>query len=133
VTPSARADAGHLTRLRRDVVDDVVWTVGVTTHSARHEIEIQVVTRPPAMLWSAHDESPLTPTPPTIFPLALYSARPPPNTFTTADPKAHHRIVALSVVRRVATVRDGGAHGIALLKAEEAAARLRGGVEVRGG
>src|SRR5215831_2511509 len=34
-----------------------------------------------AMLWSAQDVSPLTPTAPTFFPLASYSARPPPKTF----------------------------------------------------
>src|SRR4029079_7594533 len=34
------------------------------------------------MLWSAHDVSPLTPTPPTSFLPAAYSPRPPPNTLT---------------------------------------------------
>lgn len=35
-----------------------------------------------AMLWSAHDVSPLTPIAPTSTLEALYIARPPPNTFT---------------------------------------------------
>ena len=39
----------------------------------------------------------------------------------------------LAVVRRVAAIGDVGVHGIACLQAEEAAARLRRGVEVRGG
>ena len=49
-----------------------------------------------------------------------------------ADSSADHRIVGLSVVGRIAAVRDASVHRIALLQPEQAAAGLHRAIEVGG-
>src|SRR5712692_9084527 len=64
-----------------DVVYDVVIAVVVGSATpAGTKSRCRLLRTFHAMLWSAHEASPLTPKPPRSFPCASYSGRPPPKT-----------------------------------------------------
>ena len=86
-----------------------------------------------AMLWSAHEVSPLTPTAPMTWPAGVVQRQPAAEHVHSADPLPEHEVAGRAVVVGVAAVRDVGVDRVALLQAEEAPARLNRAVEVRGG
>src|SRR4026209_475381 len=132
MAPAASTDAGHLPRLRRDVIDDVVRTVAISADTARNMVEIKIVSGAPgdvvigargvaAHANGAHERA-----------AGGVQREPAAEHVHTTDASTDHRVVRLPVIGWVATIRDVDIDRIAFLKTEEAASWLHGGVEIRG-
>ena len=129
--PSAGTDAGHLTGLGRDVVNDVIRAMRVTAHAGGNMIKAQRKASPPRDVVIRTRRVPADANSADEF-SALVEGEASPEDIHPADASTHHRIVGLAIGRGVAAVRDGRINGIALLQAEQTSTGLHGCVEIRG-
>jgi len=139
VTETRRTYAWHLSRKRGrvsaerwrslgdDVENDVVLLISAG-HARGDVIEIQGAARPVGNVVirargvATYAEST------DQFMIRVVESKAAPENIDAADPSTDHRIVGLSVIAWVSTLRNISGHRVAQLKAEKAAARLRGGV-----
>src|SRR5678816_4766766 len=131
MAPTTCADARHLTRLRYDVVDDIVRTAAANAAGNKVELEHvsglpgDTVIRAGRIAADADCADQLM-----IFVVECQSAS---EHVHTTDLSADHGIVVLSVVGGISAISDRNVDRVAFLKPEQGSAGLNGAIEIGGG
>src|SRR5712664_1355642 len=130
MAPAARAYALLLSRLRGDVVHDVVRAGGIPAHPRWHVVEHQVMPCLPTDVVigargiathakSTHD-----------LPTTIVEREPATEYIYAADLSAIHRIIGPAVVNSIPSICDLRVHWVAVLKAVQRSARRHRGINV---
>jgi len=128
VSPSTRTDARHLTRLRCNVVNDIVRTSGITAYAGRDPIEPQPMAGFPSNVVIRARRIAAHPNRADQNFLGIVKRQASAEYIHAANFAAHHGIVGLTVVGRVPTVGDVSTHRVTCLQTIQASSGLHRGI-----
>ena len=130
MSPPVRADARHLTRLRRDVVNDIIGTRRIAAYASIHEIELQIISCPPGDVVIRTGGIPAYADGANDLPVAVVERKAATEHVYAADATANHWVVLLAIAPGISAVSYVRVDRITLLQPVKIAAWLHGGIQV---